>query len=555
MTNAMPGTLPDVIDTARGWLADDPDPETQAELAQLISRADEGDSDALADLGDRFRGLLEFGTAGLRGALGAGPNRMNRAVVLRAAAGLAAYLSDHGHVSVVIGYDARHKSDVFAQDTARVMAAAGIRTLVLPRPLPTPVTAYAIRALGMDAAVVVTASHNPPQDNGYKVYVGPSQIVAPIDAEVSAHIAEVGTVASIRTAEDGWETLDDAIVESYVERAVQVVDPASPRDLRIVYTPLHGVGADVVSRVLSRAGFADVHVVPSQGEPDPDFPTLAFPNPEEPGAMDAAFAFAAEVEADVVIANDPDADRCAVAVPTPEGGWQLLLGDELGALLAVHLLRHESTLSGTFATSIVSSSLLAKIAAAHEVECVETLTGFKWLARVEGLRYAYEEALGYCVDPAAVLDKDGITALLLAAELAAEAKAEGRSVLDGLDEIALEHGLFVTSQVSARVDLAGVEAIMQGLREHVLTELGGHAVEAYDDLALGGDSLPPTEALRFRLEGGGRVVIRPSGTEPKIKCYLEVVVPVLGGDVLAAREIAARELDALRADVNLLLGV
>jgi len=552
-----PTTAPptDILDSARAWLAEDPDPDTRAELSEVLAAAERGDSAALADLGDRFRGRLEFGTAGLRGALGAGPNRMNRVVVLRAAAGLAAYLRAHGGDAVVVGYDARHKSDAFARDTARVMVGAGIRTLVMPRPLPTPVTAYAIRALGVDAAVVVTASHNPPQDNGYKVYVGPSQIVPPADAEISAHIEEVGPVAGVATAEDGWETLGEDVVEAYVERATRVLDPGSPRDLRIVYTPLHGVGGAIVLAALARAGFRDVHVVSTQSEPDPDFPTVAFPNPEEPGAMDAAYAAATAVGADLIVANDPDADRCAVAVPTPAGGWQLLGGDEVGALLATHLIRRDPDISGTFATSIVSSSLLGVIAARHGLPYVETLTGFKWLARVEGLRFAYEEALGYCVDPDAVLDKDGVSALLLAAELAATAKAAGASVLDRLDDIAREHGLYVTSQVSARVDdPSRIDAVMAALRAEPPRELGGRVVETLDDLARGSGDLPPTDGLRFRLEGGARVIVRPSGTEPKIKCYLEVVVPVPGRDVTAAREVAARQLDALTEDVARRLG-
>ena len=556
MTNAMPGTGPDILDTARGWLADDPDPDTQAELAALIAGAESGDSAALADLGDRFRGRLEFGTAGLRGALGAGPNRMNRVIVLRAAAGLSAYLIEHGREAVIVGYDARHKSDVFARDTARVLAAAGIRTMVMPRPLPTPVIAFAIRALGADAAVVVTASHNPPQDNGYKVYVGPSQIVPPVDAEISAHIDAVGPVGTIRTTEDGWDTLDDRIVDAYVEQAVRVLDSGSPRDLRIVYTPLHGVGGEVAQRALSRAGFRDVHVVASQSAPDPDFPTVAFPNPEEPGAMDAAFATAAEVGADIIVANDPDADRCAVAVPTPEGGWQMLRGDEVGALLATHLLDRHPDISGTFATTIVSSSLLGKIAAAHGLPYTETLTGFKWLSRVENLAYAYEEALGYCTDPGAVLDKDGVSALLLVAELAATAKVAGGSLLGRLDEIAVEYGLHVTSQISARFDdLSAIDAMMARLRDAAPYELGGRTVESYDDLSTGSGELPVTEGLRFRVEGGGRVIVRPSGTEPKIKCYFEVVVPVVDAHVAAAREIAARELDALRVNITDLMGI
>ena len=543
---ATPATPPDVLDQARAWLAEDPDRDTQAELAALVERAEAGDSEALADLGDRFAGRLEFGTAGLRGELGAGPNRMNRSVVQRAAAGLASYLRTAGASSVVVGYDARHKSALFARDTAGVLAGGGLRCYLLPRPLPTPVAAFAIGHLGADAAVVVTASHNPPQDNGYKVYVGRSQIVPPTDAEISAAIDAVGPLASIPTAEGGWATLGEDVLDAYLDRAVRVLDPASPRDLRITYTPLHGVGGAVVAAAMARAGFAAPAEVASQFAPDPDFPTVAFPNPEEPGVMDAAFEVAVATDAELVVANDPDADRCAVAIPV-DGGWRMLRGDEVGVLLAVHLLRRHSDLAGTLATTIVSSSLLGKIASSHGLPYVETLTGFKWLTRVPGLRYAYEEALGYCTDPDGVLDKDGITALLLVAELAATQRAAGSDLAALLDEIAVEYGLHATDQLSVRVDdQAEIAAAMARLREAPPTHLGDRTVERVDDLALGSADLPPTDGLRLRLDRGGRIVVRPSGTEPKIKCYLEVVLPVEAGDVAAARVRAARELADLR---------
>jgi len=546
---------PDVLDAARAWLAEDPDPETQTQLAALVAAAETGDRDAVADLGDRFAGRLEFGTAGLRGRMGAGPNRMNRSVVLRAAAGLGTYLQTIGASSVVVGFDARHKSDVFARDTARVLVGAGLHVLVLPRPLPTPVAAFAVGHLGADAAVVVTASHNPPQDNGYKVYVGRSQIVPPVDAEISAAIDAVGPLSAIATAEDGWETLGEDLLDAYLDRAVSVLDPGSARDLRIVYTPLHGVGGAVVAAAMHRAGFAPPSEVASQSVPDPDFPTVAFPNPEEPGAMDAAFQVALGAGADLVVANDPDADRCAVAVPVGDG-WRMLRGDEVGALLAVHLLRRHPELSGTFATTIVSSSLLGKIAARHGLGYVETLTGFKWLTRVPGVRYAYEEALGYCADPDGVLDKDGITALLLVSELAATQKAAGSDLAALLDEIAEQYGLHATDQLSVRVDdQAEIAAIMHRLRETPPTRLGDRVVEQVDDLVTGSTDLPSTDGLRFRLSDGGRVVVRPSGTEPKIKCYLEVVVPVPRGDVAAARERATLELGTLRAGLAAAAGL
>lgn len=546
-------SMDDLLTAARAWAADDPDPQTRAELDAIIGEV-EGGGDR-ADLQDRFDGTLEFGTAGLRGALGAGPNRMNRVVVTRAAAGLAQYLKDEGvtHGAVVIGYDARHNSDVFARDTAEVMTGAGLRAYVLPRPLPTPVLAFAIRELGCAAGVMVTASHNPPQDNGYKVYLGDgSQIVPPADAEIAARIAAVGPVNDVPRGTTGTVVGED-LVDRYLDTVADLaVD--GPRDLDIVYTPLHGVGGTTVQRVLEAAGFAEPVVVEQQEEPDPDFPTVAFPNPEEPGAMDLAMALAEARGADVVVANDPDADRCAAAVPGPHG-WRMLRGDEVGALLAHALL--ERGKEGTYAASIVSSSLLGKMAAAAGRPYAETLTGFKWISRVEDLAYGYEEALGYCVDPEHVKDKDGVSALLLLCELAAEAKAEGRTLVDVLDDIALAHGLHATDQLSVRVtDLGQIAAAMERLRSTPPTELGGLAVEHVDDLALGSADLPPTDGLRYRLADGARVIVRPSGTEPKLKCYLEVVVPVNPEDgVDAARIAAVGRLDALRDGIKAAAGI
>ena len=552
-----PGDLTDLLARARAWVALDPDTRTRGELEGLVERvsSDPADVTAAADLADRFAGRLQFGTAGLRGALGAGPNRMNRLVVIRAAAGLAAYLRKHcaeGDDTVVVGYDARRNSDVFARDTAAVMAGAGLRAKVLPRPLPTPVLAYAIRALGCVAGVMVTASHNPPQDNGYKVYLGDgSQIVPPADAEISAEIDAVAGGGTVPLGE-GWERLGDEVVDAYLSAVSDLVAAGGPRDLTLVYTPLHGVGGESVTRVLEKAGFSTPHVPAAQAEPDPDFPTVAFPNPEEPGAMDLAMALAAEVAADIVVANDPDADRCAVAVPGPRG-WRMLRGDEVGALLADFLLR--LGVLGVYATTVVSSSLLGKMAAAHGQEYRETLTGFKWLGRIDGLAFGYEEALGYCAAPGLVRDKDGISALLRVVELAAMLKSEGRTLTDRLDDIARAYGLHATDQLSVRVtDLARIGQVMARLRSTPPTTLGGFAVTLVDDLAEGGPDLPPTEGLRYRLGENARVVVRPSGTEPKIKCYLEVVVPV-EGDVDAARIAAAGRLDAIRADLARVAGI
>ncbi|MHC0431127.1 phospho-sugar mutase [Streptomyces sp. O3] len=563
----------ELIARARTWLAEDPDAETREELAKLI------DAEAVDELADRFSGTLQFGTAGLRGELGAGPMRMNRSVVIRAAAGLAAYLRKQGGDTdgglVVIGYDARYKSADFARDTAAVMTGAGLRAAVLPRPLPTPVLAFAIRHLGAVAGVEVTASHNPPRDNGYKVYLGDgSQIVPPADAEIAAEIAAVGALADVPRPEDGWQTLGDEVLTAYLERTDAVLAPGSPRTARAVYTAMHGVGKDTVLAAFARAGFPEPVLVAEQAEPDPAFPTVAFPNPEEPGAMDLAFATARRTTPapDLIIANDPDADRCAVAVQDPRvsdggsggdggsgdgsGGWRMLRGDEVGALLAAHLVRRGVT--GTFAESIVSSSLLGRIADAAGLGYEETLTGFKWIARVEGLRYGYEEALGYCVDPEGVRDKDGITAALVIAELASELKEQGRTLLDLLDELAVEHGLHATDQLSVRVeDLSVIANAMRRLREQPPVALAGLPVTRAEDLTQGTDTLPPTDGLRYTLDGA-RVIVRPSGTEPKLKCYLEVVVPVTGPDPAAletARTTAADRLTSLKHDLATAAGI
>ncbi|MFI6349490.1 phospho-sugar mutase [Streptomyces sp. NPDC050560] len=551
-----------LLTQARAWAAEDPDPETRAELTTLITTAD------TEELASRFSGPLQFGTAGLRARLGAGPARMNRSVVIRAASGLATYLRQDPATRdglVVIGYDARHKSDVFATDTAAVMTGAGLRAAVLPGPLPTPVLAFAIRSLGAVAGVMVTASHNPPQDNGYKVYLGDgAQIVSPVDQDIAALIAAVGPLADVPRPDGGWQTLDGSIVEAYLERTDAALPSGSggPRTARTVYTAMHGVGTSTLLAAFARAGFPTPALVAEQAAPDPDFPTVAFPNPEEPGAMDLAFAAAREHSPDLVIANDPDADRLAVGVPdaAADGGWRMLRGDEVGALLAAHLVRGgvragaDGGADAVFATSIVSSSLLARIAAAAGVGHEETLTGFKWLARVKGLRYGYEEALGYCVDPEGVRDKDGITAALLMAELASALKAQGRGAADLLDDLAMEHGLHATDQLSVRVeDLAVIAHAMRRLREAPPEALGGLRVTGTEDLADGAGGLPPTEGLRYALEGEaarGRVVVRPSGTEPKLKCYLEVVTEVPSRDRLdGARARAADLLGALKRDL------
>ncbi|GAA4226339.1 phosphomannomutase [Streptosporangium album] len=544
----------DLVRLAQSWLSQDPDPETRAELTALL---EDGDQDALRD---RFGAKLEFGTAGLRGELGAGPNRMNRVTVMRAAAGLARVLGPGRHV--VIGYDARHKSDVFARDTAAVLTGAGLRASVLPGPLPTPVLAFAVRHLGADAGVTVTASHNPPRDNGYKVYWSDgSQIVPPVDAEISAAIDAVGQVSGLPLGSPGdpaWTALDDGIVAAYL-KAVTALPLGDARDLRVAYTPLHGVGGATLAGAFEAAGFDAPATAPAQAAPDPDFPTVAFPNPEEPGAMDLALELARDIGADIVLANDPDADRCAVGVPLPDGGYRMLTGDEVGALLGEHVIRQTSGDGRLVATTIVSSSLLGKIAAGYGVRYAETLTGFKWIMKAgDGLVFGYEEALGYSVGSDAGLpvhDKDGIGAALTVAGLAAQARLDGRTLLDLLDDQARRHGLHATSQLSVRVDdLSLITGAMARLRATPPVKLGGREVESADDLSEGSAGLPPTDGLRYRLSGGARVVVRPSGTEPKLKCYLEVVVPVTG-EIADARAQAVRDLDALKADLSAALGL
>ena len=539
-----------LLDTARAWLAEDPDPVTAAELSALIDRAEAGDTAAVDELTDAFDGTLQFGTAGLRGRLGPGSNRMNRIVVARAAAGLAAYLVANGGTAVVVGYDARRNSDVFARDTAAIMTGAGITAMVLPSALPTPVLAFAIRYLGCDAGVMVTASHNPPDDNGYKVYLGDgSQIVPPADAEISARIAAVGPLSSIPRSDD-FTMLDDAVLDAYVARAVSLLGDG-PREVSAVYTAMHGVGGEVFMRAVAGAGFTAPTKVAAQFAPDGRFPTVNFPNPEEPGAMDLALADARAQGADVIIANDPDADRSAAGIRTAED-YRMLTGDEVGALLAWWIAergrRSGSPVTGVYAQSIVSGTLLERIASAAGLGYATTLTGFKWISKVPDLRFGYEEALGYCCDPTAVKDKDGITASLLMLEMVAALKAEGRGPQDVLDDLARAFGLYATSQLSVRVsDIDLIADAMARLRADPPTSLGGRDVMTTDDLEKGVDGLPPTDGLRFTLSDA-RVIIRPSGTEPKLKCYLQVVVPVTG-EIAEARATAQSELDAVRASV------
>ncbi|QXG77204.1 phospho-sugar mutase [Modestobacter sp. L9-4] len=544
-----------LLDTARAWAADDPHAGDRAEVEALVAAADL-DPGAAAELARRFTGPLTFGTAGLRGPLRAGPAGMNAAVVTRAASGLGSWLAAAGHTGagVVIGYDARHRSAEFAHTSAAVLSAAGFAVQVLPRPLPTPVLSFAVRHLGAVAGVMVTASHNPPQDNGYKVYLGDgAQLVPPADRQVEAAIAAVGPAREVPLSDD-WRTLGDDVETDYVAGVVDALQPgrvplAARQGLRVAYTAMHGVGSATTRRVFEAAGFAPLHAVAQQDRPDPDFPTVAFPNPEEPGAVDLLVDLAVQAGAHVAIAEDPDADRCSVVCD----GRQLT-GDEVGVLLADWLLRRG--VQGTYARSLVSGSLLGALARAHGVPAAETPTGFKWIIRAGSaqapLVFGYEEALGYAVTPSVAHDKDGVSAALAVALLAAELAADGRTLTGRLDELALEHGLHATGQLSVRVeDLTLISGAMARLRATPPAQLLGRDVEV-TDLA---EADPPVDAVRLRGEGV-RVIVRPSGTEPKLKAYLETVVPVPdAAGVPAAREQGADQLDRLRTEMSAALGL
>ena len=620
----------EVREAVAAWIADDPDEDDRVELRALLSRAAPAgdaapDEDAIAELRNRFAGRLTFGTAGLRGAVGAGPNRMNRAVVRAATAAVAGWLlAARGEAAaqseaaaarppgeppaVVVGCDARHRSDEFADEVARVLAGAGVRVHLLPRPGPTPLLAFAVRYLGVSAGIMITASHNPAADNGYKLYLSDgAQVIPPVDAEIEGRIARLGPLSKIPTA-----SLDDPLIVWHgdeiaaayldavagpVPAADAPVPAADGHDLTIVYTPMHGVAGDLMLRAIRRAGFAAPHMVAAQAKPDPDFPTVAFPNPEEPGALDLALADARALGADLVLASDPDGDRLAVAVPGP-GGWRQLSGDQLGALLGAHLLGAHllgahlpgAHLPGAHlpgggdnaggggnsaggggdddggpgadtnpreplvATTIVSATLLPKIAATAGARCKETLTGFKWIARAADDQagcefvFGYEEALGYQVGQA-VRDKDGIGAALAVLRLAAAAKAAGQTLLDGYDSLERAHGVHLTGQLSLRI--GSPAEVMRRIRAAPPDALGGLPVETVTDFTGPGTGLPPSDVLRYALPRA-RVVIRPSGTEPKIKAYLEVVEPA-GDDLAAARAAAARRMAPLRAAVTAIL--
>ena len=638
--------------TVESWIVDDPDEDDREELRALLERAFAGagagaggdggagggegaDAGAMAELRDRFADRLHFGTAGLRGVVAAGPNRMNRAVVRAATAAVAGWLLEpgagarglgdgggaedarglgggggaggargsggdgregasggdgvngDGGVSVVVGGDARHRSAEFAGEVAGVLAGAGIAVHMLPLPCPTPLLAFAVRHLGAAAGVMVTASHNPAADNGYKLYLRDgAQVIPPADTEIEARIADLGPLERIPVAAAESPLITrhgDEVAQAYLDAVVATAaGPARAAGaggsrgragLSVVYTPMHGVAGSLMLRAIRQAGFAAPHVVAAQAEPDPDFPTVAFPNPEEPGALDLALADARRLGADLVLASDPDGDRLAVAVPGPAGGaaagggggggggWRVLTGDQVGALLGASLLERTAAEAEPqqrlVASTVVSSTLLSRIAAAAGVRYAETLTGFKWIARaadgVPGARFlfGYEEALGYAVG-AVVRDKDGIGAALAMLRLAESAKNAVRSVQNVYDDLERAHGVHLTSQLTLRT--ADQAQVMSRLRSAPPAVFGDEPVSGLADLAAasGEPGVPRADVLIFRLPGA-RVVLRPSGTEPKIKCYIEITEPLASRPLEAAREAAAKRLVPLRAALEALL--
>ena len=504
------------------WIADDPDAITAAALQVMLDTDDE------ISLKKHFSGFLQFGTAGLRGPIGPGPSRMNRAVVGRTAAGIATYMKQRGMTKIVIGRDARYGSEDYTFETAEIMSGAGMDVYILPRPLPTPILAFATEYLKCDIGIMVTASHNPPQDNGYKVYVGPSadeieyassQIITPTDLLMAKEISEVRSLKLLPRSKK-WTVLGEEVISEYIDRTSALAP--RPGDLKVVYTAMHGVGTEIAQRVFNHAGFATLILVDEQCAPDPDFPTVAFPNPEEPGAIDLALKKARDFGAELVIANDPDADRCAAAINDPQVGWRMLRGDEIGIIFGEWIARTKPT--GTFSNSIVSSSALRKIAHHYGIDFREVLTGFKWIAKIQDLAFGYEEAIGYAVDPKTVNDKDGISAAIFLAQIAVDLKQEGLTISDLLNDVWQRHGFHGTEQISIRVsDLSAISRLLNGMRKSPPQEIAGRSVESIDDLATPKDALPPTDGLRIWLAGGIRIIIRPSGTEAKLKCYLEVI--------------------------------
>ncbi|HLP23257.1 MAG TPA: phospho-sugar mutase [Microbacteriaceae bacterium] len=552
-----------LVAAAEAWLAQDPDADTRAETSALLERIEAGDTAAELELAGRFGTRLSFGTAGLRGALGAGPNRMNRVLVGQAAAGFGRFLLERAsNPTVVVGYDGRVNSDVFARDSAEIFAGMGLRAILLPRLLPTPVLAFAVRHLGADAGVMVTASHNPPEDNGYKVYLGGadqgSQIVAPDDATIAAHIAAVAESVRFDDHPRGsFEIAEESVVEAYVTATARLIRSGATA-VPFVYTAMHGVGAETFLRVLDAAGLPHPELVAEQATPDGRFPTVAFPNPEEPGALDLAFATAERSGAPLIVAHDPDADRLAIAIPDGAGSYRRLSGNELGLLLGWKVAREQSRAagdgapSGTLACSMVSSPGLREVARAYQLDFQETPTGFKWISRADHLVFGFEEALGYLVNPADVRDKDGISAAAAFLDLASELAAAGSTVAEHLDAFVEQFGCFASAQVSVRVtDLSRIADTMARLRAEPPTALGTHRVDRVEDLAEGLGELPPADVLRIWLQDGSRVMVRPSGTEPKLKVYIDAAAT--HGSVAERRRAAEATVAELEAAMRALV--
>lgn len=554
----------------QAWIEQDPDHETITELRALLEASQAGDAFAHAEITDRFSTRLSFGTAGLRGAIAAGPNRMNRVVVIQAAAGLARYLLENAPAgktpSVVIGFDGRKNSEIFARDTAEIMSGLGISSSLMPRMLPTPVLAFSVRECDASAGVMVTASHNPAADNGYKVYLGGenhgSQIVSPADAQIAAHIDAVASQMKVSELTRGsFSIIDESVIEKYISQTARVAglqeisDTAQPH---FVYSAMHGVGYETFAAVVSRAGFIAPQVVAEQNIPDALFPTVDFPNPEEPGALDLACALARKTKAELIVANDPDADRLAVAIPdaTAAEGYRRLTGNELGAVLGWRTARELSRTNskGTLACSIVSSPALSAVAEHYGLPFEWTLTGFKWVSRVPNLAFGYEEALGYLVNPGTIRDKDGISAAVALLSIVSELKLEGKTLSDHLDEFSMTFGHFASDQISLRVsDLSEIPRLMSSLRATTPSAIGGITVSSVDDLLEGNSGFPPSDVLRFWLEDGSRIMVRPSGTEPKLKVYIDVVARE--GELSERRNDAQNRLSAVAMGMKELLGL
>lgn len=536
----MTGYQSNPIEVARAWFEQDPDEETREALVFALSQAEKGDSEITEVLNQRFTGRLTFGTAGIRGPLGYGPQAMNRIVVAQTTAGLANHLNKNkGNptraLRVVVGYDARKNSEVFARDTAEVLSGHGIAVILAPHHVPTPIVAFAVRHLDCDAGVMVTASHNPAHDNGYKVYFGGedagSQIVPPSDQHIER---EIGLVAdSLRFSEiprstDLIASTPDDLVDTYISSTLASLSPknAGKTNLVTAYTPMHGVGGETFLQAIEAADFTAPIVVDEQFEPDATFPTVAFPNPEEKGALDLAFEKGRDVSADIIIAHDPDADRLAVALPDSSStqGFRALTGNQVGAILgwwAATRAVSEGT-TGSLANSIVSSPVLGKIAEHFSLAHVETLTGFKYVSRVTGLIFGFEEALGYLVDPDVVRDKDGISAALAVLDIAKGLKADGKTLWDYLETIEKTVGAFASGQITIKTDSSSTgPSVSDLLRSNPPQTFGSRAVVTADDFLNGVGEFPKDNILRYYLDDGSRVIVRPSGTEPKIKIYLD----------------------------------